>query len=250
MQDLLSSIRRVKEHNARLFAYPIQLSNSIIRWVDEQEPEHYNRNFFQTVGAVTTSDLDKLTVFQKEQNLRGFILKSEEPLPRELVECYDLSEERQFIFIGKETGNWKTNPSVSIKDCQNSDIAAELIDSAMSLSNHPQLRDFLRRAMEECLAVAKSHPEYHWLAAYIDGKLVGRCYALVVDGFVQMEDLWVHPSQRRQHIATTLLEYINQRFIGQLFFHVEEGSKAIAFYENLGFRSIASVYEYQKEWEL
>ncbi len=249
MKELLTAIRQIKFHNAGMFAEPLQFSSGLIRWLDEREPGHYNRNFFQTVGDVSSDDLESVISFQKNQRLRGFILKSEEALPRDLVKNFALSEEKQLLLLQSEDSSWTINPDIIIRDSQLDDISADLLDAVMNLSTNPYTREWLRRAMEECLDTAKVHPEYHWLAAYEDGKLVGRCYALCAGALTQMEDLWVHPGHRRKHIATTLIHHAAS-FGGQVFCHTEEGGRALVLYEKLGFVPIATVYEYQKEWEL
>ena len=249
MNSLLSRIRQVKRHNCEMFAHPLIISDNLLRWQDKNNPLHYNKNHFMATGTLTVEDIEKAIAFQKERNLQGFILKTEQPLERELVEQFALCEETLLLMTQQKNAvQWKINPNIEIRDCQETDISVDLLNACMELAESEYHRKWIHRAISEALRAAQSHPEYHWLAAYLDGKLVARCYALEWNGLVQMEDLWTHKDFRHQHIATTLLEYIRKTFRQDIFFHTEAEDSAKDFYRKLGFETIACCYEYRKEW--
>ncbi len=249
MSDLIEQIRQVKWHNCEMFAHPLPISKHLLRWQDKNNPLHYNKNHFMALEALSADDIHRAIVFQKERYLQGFILKSEQPLPQELVEQFGLQEDILLLMAQqKNDAKWKTNPQVKIRDCQKADITADLLKACMELGENEYHRKWIRRAISEALKTAQHHPEYHWLAAYYQEKLVARCYALEWNGWVQMEDLWTHENFRRQHIATTLLAYIRENFGERIFFHTEAADSAQDFYRKLGFETVAHCYEYRKEW--
>ena len=98
----------------------------------------------------------------------------------------------------------------------------------------------LRRGFEASLLV---------LAAYEDGALVG-LIRVVGDGqtIVFVQDILVHPSCQRRGIGTALLKevlkrYSHERFNGvrQIELTTDDTPKTRAFYESVGFRTMASL---------
>lgn len=93
----------------------------------------------------------------------------------------------------------------------------------------------LRRGFEASLLV---------LAAYEDGALVG-LIRVVGDGqtiaFVQ--DILVHPSCQRRGIGTALLKEVLKRYshVRQIELTTDDTPKTRAFYESVGFRTMASL---------
>ena len=250
MKELLLQIYKVKQHNCHMFADPVCLSENLIRWQDDNNPLHYNRNHFLALGEISHNDIEIAIEYQKQRFLQGFILKTELPLSAELIEKYQLKEEKILLMtrLGEENSQWKINPHITIKDGQKEDISEDLLAVCAETAESDYHRKWIEKAIRECLSAAQTHPEYHWLTAYLDGKTVARCYVLDWAGFVQMEDLWVREEFRHQHIATTLLQYIRENFGERIFFHTEAADSAQDFYRKLGFETIAHCYEYRKEW--
>ena len=93
----------------------------------------------------------------------------------------------------------------------------------------------LRRGFEASLLV---------LAAYEDGALVG-LIRVVGDGqtIVFVQDILVHPSCQRRGIGTTLLKEVLKRYshVRQIELTTDDTPKTRAFYESVGFRTMASL---------
>ena len=93
----------------------------------------------------------------------------------------------------------------------------------------------LRRGFEASLLV---------LAAYEDGALVG-LIRVVGDGqtIVFVQDLLVHPSCQRRGIGTALLKEVLKRYshVRQIELTTDDTPKTRAFYESVGFRTMASL---------
>ena len=251
MDRLLEQIRATKWHNCELFAKPLHLTENLLRWQDDNNPLHYNKNHFAVQGKLCPEDIKTAITFQKENMLSGLILKAEQPLAKDLIQEFSLLEEEILLMaqLRDESVSWNINDKIEIRDCQKDDISYDLLNACMALAENSYHRRWIRTTMEEALSVAKMHPEYHWLAAYFNGQLVARCYVLEWDGCVQMEDLWVHEEFRHQRIGTSLLKYIHDHFRGTLFFHSEAEDSTKEFYHKLGFDTIAFCYEYRKEWQ-
>lgn len=93
----------------------------------------------------------------------------------------------------------------------------------------------LRRGFEASLLV---------LAAYEDGALVG-LIRVVGDGqtIVFVQDILVHPSCQQRGIGTALLKEVLKRYshVRQIELMTDDTPKTRAFYESVGFRTMASL---------
>ena len=93
----------------------------------------------------------------------------------------------------------------------------------------------LRRGFEASLLV---------LAAYEDGALVG-LIRVVGDGqtIVFVQDILVHPSCQRRGIGTALLKEVLKRYshVRQIELTTDDTPKTRAFYESVGFRTMAAL---------
>lgn len=93
----------------------------------------------------------------------------------------------------------------------------------------------LRRGFEASLLV---------LAAYEDGALVG-LIRVVGDGqtIVFVQDILVYPSCQRRGIGTALLKEVLKRYshVRQIELTTDDTPKTRAFYESVGFRTMASL---------
>ena len=93
----------------------------------------------------------------------------------------------------------------------------------------------LRRGFEASLLV---------LAAYEDGALVG-LIRVVGDGqtIVFVQDILVHPSCQRRGIGKALLKEVLKRYshVRQIELTTDDTPKTRAFYESVGFRTMASL---------
>ena len=93
----------------------------------------------------------------------------------------------------------------------------------------------LRRGFEASLLV---------LAAYEDGALVG-LIRVVGDGqtIVFVQDILVHPSCQRRGNGTALLKEVLKRYshVRQIELTTDDTPKTRAFYESVGFRTMASL---------
>ena len=88
MNDLLDRIWETKNKNCLLFAYPQPITESLLRWVDENNPQHYNKNHFLALEELSAFDLQAAVEFQKRAGLQGFLLKSRKRLSNELIVCF------------------------------------------------------------------------------------------------------------------------------------------------------------------
>ena len=81
-------------------------------------------------------------------------------------------------------------------------------------------------------------------AAYEDGALVG-LIRVVGDGqtIVFVQDILVHPSCQRRGIGTALLKEVLKRYshVRQIELTTDDTPKTRAFYESVGFRTMASL---------
>ena len=250
MGDLPERIRETKVANCRMFAYEKKLTEHLLRWVDETNPQHYNRNHFVALQPLTSEDIAFIIEEQKNSDLQGFILKSPWKLPDALIKTFALSEERQLIWAQVNGGcrSCSVNPFVTIHDCQQEDISEQLLQLCLSDVSNQSEQKWIRSAVEEVLIVAQKNPNYHWLLACHAEEAAGYCYAFQANGLVQMEDLWVAETYRRQNIASTMLSYVQTHFEGTLFFHSEDNDTLREIYAKMGFDIVGEQYEYSKVW--
>ena len=107
--------------------------------------------------------------------------------------------------------------------------------ASVGLTAYTEQPESLRRGFEASLLV---------LAAYEDGALVG-LIRVVGDGqtIVFVQDILVHPSCQRRGIGTALLKEVLKRYshVRQIELTTDDTPKTRAFYESVGFRTMASL---------
>lgn len=107
--------------------------------------------------------------------------------------------------------------------------------ASMGWTAYTEQPESLRRGFEASLLV---------LAAYEDGALVG-LIRVVGDGqtIVFVQDILVHPSCQRRGIGTALLKEVLKRYshVRQIELMTDDTPKTRAFYESVGFRTMASL---------
>lgn len=250
MDDLLERITSTKAANCRMFAHELNINERLLRWVDERNPQHYNRNHFLAQQPLLAEDIVEIIEVQKRRGLQGFLLKSPWKLSDEIMDQYGLTEEKQLIWaqIEDKSCGRNINSAISIYDCQTEDISEQLRQLCLSEANSPNEKFWINRVVDEVLQTAKQNPNYHWLLACHEDKAVGRCYVFQGCGTVQMEDLWVTEAMRKQRVATTLLQYIQEHFDGVLFLHSEAQDSVSDMYRKLGFEIVGEQYEYSLVW--
>ena len=250
MNNLLDCIWKTKMKNCLMFAHPQQITENMIRWVDEKNPLHYNRNHFLALKELSDMDIQAAINYQLKSDLQGFLLKTRSKLTDELIAGFGLKEEKQLVMaqLTDNSRGWDINPSVQIKDSREEDVSADLMTVCLSLAKNDLQQRWIHQTVEEVLEVSQSNPCYHWLVAYKNDLVVGRCYVFEECGCVQMEDLWVAPQARHCRIGTTLMKYVRENFEGLFFLHTEAEDSVKTMYSKLGFSVVDEVYEYSKIW--
>lgn len=246
--NLLQKIHSTNDYERELFgSRRVPFNEHFDRWHSDLRPDQVNNNFFVPIGEVTAKDIETARNFQKRRGLSYLLIRSAKPLDPNLTERFSLTPETTLVMaLRQDAGRkWKKNDAVEIRDIQTSDIGEDLMDVS---ATPEQYRELARRNMRMVLDVAKGHPEYHWLCAYLDGKRVGCVYALCHNGCIEMDDLWVEEDYRKQYIATTLMKHITETMKGVLYLHAEKAGTPKDMYTKMGFETVETITEYYQEW--
>lgn len=246
---LLQRIHSTNDYERELFgAKKAGVNEHLDRWYSEQRPDQVNNNFFVPTGNLTRKDIEAAIALQKARGLHYLLIRTAKPLQPILVKSFTLEEESTYVMALRQNTShgWKENGNVEIRDIQSSDIQADILD----VSPIPEkYREAALRNMHMVLEVARKHPEYHWLCAYIEGRRVGTVYALCHDGCIEMDDLWVEEAVRHQGIATTMMKHIAQTMPGTVYLHASAEGTPRDMYAQMGFEIVETIYEYYAEWE-
>lgn len=246
--EMIAGIHAADDYERSLFgAIKERFSENLYRWYSEVRPDHYNSNFFAPISDLTPQDVRSAVAFQRKQGLNEVMFSTNRPVDPECMDgiaCVEYSAHIMAMPVDR-SHQWQTNESIEIRDIQSSDISADVLDVSDVPEKH---REAAYRDMKMVLEVAKSHPEYHWLCAYKDGKRVGTAYAVEHNGFVEMDDLWVAEDHRHQRIATTIMKYIADHTDGIIYLHATAAATPKDMYAKMGFEVVETVYEYYLEW--
>jgi len=246
--DILQGIHAANDYERSLFgAVKERFSEGLYRWYSDIRPDHYNSNFFTPISRLTRKDVTDAVAFQKQRGLREVMFSTVYPVGPSIMEGYDCVEYSAYVMamLSDRSHLWKTNMDIEIRDIQTHDISADILD----VSNIPkQDQEMVYRNMKMVLEVARTHPEYHWLCAYKDGKRVGMAYAVEYNGFVEMDDLWVEEGYRGHRIGTTIMKHIVDHTDGIAYLHATANDTPKEMYAKLGFEIVERVYEYYLEW--
>lgn len=245
---ILQGIHAANDYERRLFgAVKERFSPNLYRWYSEVRPDHYNSNFFTPISDLTRQDVLAAVDFQKQRGINEVMFRTNCPVDRNCMNGFEYVEYSAHVMamLVYRGHLWQTNDCVEIRDIQTSDISADILDVSEVPEQH---RDAAYRNMKMVLDVAKTHPEYHWLCAYKDGKRVGTAYALEHKGFVEMDDLWVNEEYRYQRIATTIMKYVADHTDGILYLHATANATPKDMYAKMGFEILETIYEYYLEW--
>lgn len=248
LNELVQSIRRTNDYERRIHgAIRIHYNPRMDKWRNDVLPDKYNNNFFAPIAPITAKDVRDAMALQQSERHYGLMLRSYAPLPEEVSANFAFETEKTDVMalVEDNGASWKVNPDIVIRDIQQEDISRDMLDVS---TTPPEYRAAALRSMKQALKVARTHPEYHWLIAYKDGKAVGGCYALCRNGVIEMDDLEVHKEHRGQYIATTLMRYIAQNFEGTMYLHAVDGESVHDMYEKMGFVTVDTLYDYYLEW--
>jgi len=246
--DILTGIHATNDYERSLFgAVKEQFNDNLYRWYSEVRPDHYNSNFFTPISELTRQDVLAAVAFQKQHGINEVMFSTNYPVDLSIMDGYDCVEYSAHVMaiLSDRSHLWQTNEGVEIRDIQTHDISADILDVSDVPEKH---RDAALRNMKMVLEVAKTHPEYHWLCAYKEGKRVGTAYAVEHNGFVEMDDLWVVEEYRHQRIATTVMKHIVDHTNGIVYLHATANATPKDMYAKMGFEIVETVYEYYLEW--
>lgn len=248
MEQLLKNIHLCNNYERELMgARQMVFQENLLQWRNAACPEQQNNHFFVPVGDISSGDIQKALEFQKNAGSHYLMLRTSAPLNRSLVAEFGFEETcTQVMALLQDTSEgWRENPLLEIRDIQTSDISQDLLD----VSDVPE--KYQAQALNNLqilLDVTKTHPEYHWLCGYLDGKKVANVYALCHSGCIEVDDLWVHRDFRNRYIATTLLKYIAKELDGTLYLHAEADKTPKEMYARMGFETVERNYDYCMEW--
>ena len=247
MSDLILRIRSCEDHWRELFAVSLQFNERMVRWNNESMSDQYTTNAFCSDVELTLADVQAAYDEQQSRGLHFLQLMCRKPLSAEIAERFSLREELVLTMAYDGCAEvWNSHPNLLIKDVQQDDIADAII--AFHLKQEAEAlkkSDYAKRQILQDLAAAKKHPEYHWLAAYLDGEMVGLCHVLCHANCVEIDDLVVDEAARKQYVATTILKYIVENFEGSKYLHADAEGSSRTIYENLGFVIIDRCWEYR-----
>lgn len=206
-----------------------------------------NNNFFVPRGDFTAEDIEMAISLQKSCRQSYLMLRMMKPMDNDLRQMFGFDEEITDVMALRQNicRQWKKNNRVEVRDIQTHDVSVDLLD----VSSVPEeYREISYRNMQMVLEIAKCHPEYHWLCAYIDGIRVGNVYALCHNGCIEMDDLWIEEAYRKQYVATTLMKYIAEQFEGVIYLHADVTAMPRYMYAKMGFETVETIYDYYLEW--
>jgi len=251
MENLLYHIQKTNEYGLTKNSEKKVFNEHLTRWHNEANAEHYNENFFVANGKVSREDIEKAIAYQKDKNIHHFLLKMTQPLDEAVIQEFKLEEDHTYVMVlldREKSINWRCNDTIIVKDCQQEDIYEDLLEDAVT--NCPEeYRPIVAKSMTAALNDAKADTNYHWFAAYLNGKIVGSAYALCHDGCMEFDDLVVRKEYRNRYIATTIMKYIAENFKETICLHAAVNKTPKDMYAKMGFEIVATSYEYFLEWE-
>lgn len=250
-------IRGVELEWKKVFSVEKKINKRLYKWQDDTLQDMYDHNPFVPVCDTppTQKDFERAVAYQKEHGWNFLKFDSRIPLNDSL--CKELEE--QFGLDGgetytmylpeKQTENWKRNEQVTVLDVQTDDIAAAIEEIEVKNYAKRYGENFTVRKVKRYVRKAKKLKALHYFGAFIDGKIVGACYAYVKNGYVMMDSLIVNEEARNQYVATTLMAHIAEHFKGTLFLHADPDDTPKDMYAKMGFEVIDSVFEYCATWK-
>lgn len=248
IRTITDGIHSTKDYERSMFgAVKEGFNDSLCRWISEVRPDHGDSNCFIPMDLLSTDDIQAAIDANISRGLNYVLFSMNRPMAGPCRERFDFEERVTYVMamLSDRSHLWQTNDSVEIRDIQTHDISADILD----VSDVPQQhQEAAYRNMKMVLEVAKTHPEYHWLCAYKDGKRVGTAYAVEHNGFVEMDDLWVAEEYRHQRIATTIMKHIVDHTDGIVYLHATANATPKDMYAKMGFEIVETAYEYYLEW--
>ena len=245
---MLKKIGEVEDFERNMFgARKRPFSEHMERWISQIRPDQLNNNFFEVKGKLTFGEIEDAIAQEKDRGLHELLIRSGKPLDRLWGDVYDFQPgvQHTMVLLRDKSQSWQENTDITIRDIQKEDISQDLLNVSMVPEEY---REQAYRNMKLVLTTAQVYPEYHWLCAYAEGKMVGMLCALTHGGYTVMDDLWVDPQYRNRYIATSLMRYAAQNIGGTLFLHVDGDTTLPEMYGKMGFSTVKTDYEYFLSW--
>jgi len=264
MDDLRQKIRRCEAGWFSLFSTLEDFSPQLCRRRNLRLPQQQDVNAFVPKEGVplTLAALEAALAAQKREGLRFLRLNSRQALPLDWKEVLGLEEELilSMALLEGDPEQWKRNPAVTVRDSKSCDLREALLDFDRQQAAY--LRQlFPPRAGEpdseeepaearslQDLDVSERTPDFHFLGAFLDGRLAGKCRVFCREGCAELDDLVTAPWARKQYVATTLLAHAAENFPGQLYLHASADDTPKELYARLGFVTVDRCWEYKKLW--
>ncbi len=227
-------LRTRENENALLerFCEKRNFTEHMARWIDDKLPDKYDQNFFECTGQPSEEEFRKALQYQKERGDHFIKLESHEPL------LQDFGLERGMtltMVLEGDCSTWKQNPQVIIRKPEEADLVENEVRSFGKIYGE----DFTVRNAK------RNYKMLDYVGAYLDGKLVGSCYAFARDKAVCIDGLIVNEENRHWYVATTLLKHIAMRNQEKLvFLHADEDDTPKEMYRKMGFVTADVNHEY------
>lgn len=265
-ETVKKEIRAVETSWKRMFSVENEFNGHLHRWQDTILYDMYDHNQFVPIGdseieghmnaeMLTIADFEQAVEFQKKYGW-GFLKfhsrkALKETLFKELKEKIGLDggETYTMALLEKNTKAWKRNAQVTVQDVKTDNIANAIKEIEVQNYGHIYGENFTIRKTERYVEMAKKDENFHYFAAFLDGKIAGSCYAYVKDGYIYMDSLIVNEEVRKQYVATTLMAYIAEHFAGTMFLHADPEDTPKDMYGKMGFQVMDSIFEYTATWK-
>ena len=244
--EIKEVLRNADDAFDKIFSIETRFSEHLYKQSDAQLPDMYDHNAFVVDGIPSVEELKVAQSFQKENGKDFLKINSNVKLPAEFLEQFGLEEDRTDTMLLEKgyLGTWKRNPRVLIKNLKHDDIADDILNVELQNYGEDYGEDFVKRKMRRYLAASENNDNFYYFGAYIDGEIVGACYAFDSHGYVCVDGLAVNRPFRKQYVATTLLAHVAEMFGERVYLHADAEDTPKDMYRRMGFYTVDTCFEY------
>lgn len=242
-KKILKTIDNCEDSFINLFSTHYKFSKNLIKYVDDEVYDMYDHNYFKPKQGVTNKEIEKAYMYQYDNRKDFLKIISSNKLSKNIIKEFNLDESTILTMLyDNKTNNFKINEKVIIKDITLKDL------NTIELKHYGKIygNGFVKRRNKEFMKEVRSNPNFRYLGAYINGKIVGSCYAYTYKDITCIDSLLVDNRHRKRGIASTLIKNIVNSS-KNTYLHADLDDKPKDIYAELGFKVVNKYYDYYRK---
>lgn len=245
-QEIIKKVEKSKQHFTELFSSIFFNNQTYTRYFDKNLADMYDHNFSSFIKEVDDKSFNELLDIKRELN-EGF-MKISLKEPCGLLTAKGFQKEILLTLLKEDYSNFSI-PEIDFvtykRYSEHKEIIEDLIKIEKEYYGTLYTEDFCeRRWRRHQEVIDNGHKELEIWGVYHNDKMIGFAYSYFNDDVVAMDSLLTINEYRNKYVASNLIKEIANYYKVPIYLHADEEETPKEIYYKLGFKKIATSYDY------